>query len=164
MSTSAKPTPDVSALMQSIQVGARLKKAVTNDRSAAPVSGRVLGDPSPPSQAEVTASPTYHQSPAPEPRSLLEPIPEGRRGHAASQSIDWLGGLASEQGVVADHPASTPQEDSGQSYGQTDSVPAIHVDDSAVGGDQLKDIDMNTGKSSVLQSGLVKKVNLLKRV
>ena len=69
----------------------RLKKAVTNDRSAAPVSGQVLGDTAPP----------LHINAAPRPVSPPVPTlpPKSDSSSRKTQSVDWHAGLGADHGV-----------------------------------------------------------------
>jgi len=69
----------------------RLKKAVTNDRSAAPVSGQVLGDTAPP--LHINAAPRPVSPPVP----IVPPISDS--SSSKRQSVDWYASLAADQGV-----------------------------------------------------------------
>ena len=142
------PTGDRSALLGAIQSGARLRKTVTNDRSASAVSGRVLGDAGPP--PHVSAAPTL----PPTGTSHSEDSTNSSR-----QSIDWYMGLAADQGThVSQEPSLPPmgEEDEDPVHkevnGHATPVPEIEVAHVGVESDLLDDIDRSTGapKSSSL--------------
>ena len=137
------PTPagDRGALLGAIQSGTRLRKAVTNDRSASAFSGRVLGD----------AAPHPNVSAAPDPPAQTS-HPENN-GHQSRQSVDWYMGLAADQGARASQEPSLPsmgEEDDEQGpkkmNGHVDPVPAIqvaHAEEVLL--DPFEDIDRSTG-------------------
>ncbi|KAL5528859.1 hypothetical protein ACEPAG_4833 [Sanghuangporus baumii] len=122
---------DRSALLSSIVQGARLKKAVTNDRSAAPVTGRVLGDTAPP--PHISSAPRPASPPAPTIQSSSEAASEPLSREEAStlpskrQSVDWYAGLAADQGSVSPLPATVEEEE--EEPPRPVSIPAIQVEE-----------------------------------
>lgn len=93
------------ALFAAIQGGApRLRHATTVDKSAPPVSGRVIGDAAPPSH--ISEAPREHpaaQVPPPQAaREEEDHAPVERSAHR--QSVDWYAGLAAD----ADHSVAEP--------------------------------------------------------
>jgi hypothetical protein len=143
-SVAVAPTPsgDRSALLSSIQSGARLRKAATNDRSASAFSGRVLGDVAPPSHLNTTPN----VPPA-------EALHLENNAHHSRQSVDWYMGLAADQGTHASQEPSLPpmgEEDEEQAHkemnGHVAPVPVIQVAHAEeVVSDPLDDIDRGTG-------------------
>lgn len=109
---------DRGGLLAAIQAGKGLKKAVTNDRSSAPVSGKVIGDAGPP--AHISAIPREHTPPS----SAEEPTPPARPAMADQksfnrQSVDWYQGLAADvgsQGVAEPSPMASVAEDEEPEY------------------------------------------------
>jgi hypothetical protein len=143
------PPGDRSALLGAIQGGLKLKKTVTNDRSAAPVSGQVLGDNAPPPHINTAPRP-----PSP-PVSLNQPpsaMLQGENFSSSSkrQSVDWYAGLAADQGVVHPPLPATAEEDEHE-HDLTTLVPHIHVSEPAEASekavdDPMDDIDKSIGK------------------
>jgi hypothetical protein len=142
VSVAPAPTGDRSALLGSIQSGARLRKAVTNDRSASAFTGRVLGDVAPPSHINTT--------PSVPPAEALHPE---NNAHHSRQSVDWYMGLAADQGSHASQVPSLPpmgEEDEEQARkemnGHVAPVPVIQVAHAEeVVSDLLDDIDRSIG-------------------
>ena len=139
-SVAPPPAGDRGALLSSIQSGARLRKAVTNDRSASALSGRVLGDIAPP---HISATPNVPHAETSHPEN---------NGHQSRQSVDWYMGLAADQGTHASHEPSLPpmgEEDEEQARkevnGHVETVPAIQVAHVDVESDPMEDIDRSTG-------------------
>lgn len=134
---------DRSALLDAIQSGARLRKAVTNDRSAAAVTGQVIGDPSPP--VHVNAAPR-NASPPPS-LTAFPPIEDldistgFTRDNTHRQSVDWYAGLAADQGAVYHMPPMAEEDEEPKT-----AVPDIHVHDiSAAVPDPMDDVDKSIG-------------------
>ncbi|KAI0261797.1 hypothetical protein BC834DRAFT_925418 [Gloeopeniophorella convolvens] len=132
------PSGDRSALLGAIQGGARLRKTVTNDRSASAISGRVIGDSAPP--AHVNGAPRVPPSEPSHPEPGTNP---------SRQSVDWYMGLAADQGTHASREPSLPpmgEEDENQTHkegnGHAAPLPDIQVAHADEGQpDQLEDVD-----------------------
>lgn len=148
------PTGDRSALLSSIQSGARLRKAQTNDRSAAALSGKVLGDTSPPphiAAAPRAPSPPAALSPPAPAMSLPEVTPAMEQtGSSRSnrESVGWFAGLAADQAgestPMHERLESMAEEDE---YEQPAAIPQIQVQpEHAQDNDLMQDIDLSTGK------------------
>ncbi|KAG2066386.1 hypothetical protein BDR04DRAFT_1106832 [Suillus decipiens] len=143
---SPAPTGDRNALLSAIQGGAKLRKAVTNDRSAAATSGKVIGDVAPP--AHINAAPRPVSPPAAiAPASFVlpspqEPVTEAPRivggstsGHNKTESIDWYTGLAADQGAVHHLPATIEEDE--EAAEEASALPETTVD-------LMDDIDKST--------------------
>lgn len=153
---------DRSALMGSILAGTRLRKAVTNDRSAASVSGSVVGDSAPPehilnaprpvSPPAPSANPYTQEGIAPSTPSI--PVaPEGDVRVNHRQSVDWYAGLAADQGVL--NPLPPTIEENEPEEERTTIVPAIQVDEPPTedATDLLDDVDKSKGECFLLPCG-----------
>ncbi|KAI0333129.1 hypothetical protein GY45DRAFT_1320068 [Cubamyces sp. BRFM 1775] len=145
------PTGDRSALLSAIQSGKKLRKAQTNDRSAAALSGKVLGDTAPP--AHISAAPRAPSPPAPAPAPVEYhapaepevPVPPAMDSVRSSnrESVDWYAGLAAEgsavqRGLSEPLPATVEEEEE-----PATPVPQIQVDTTEEN-NALADVDMNT--------------------
>ena len=137
----AAPTGDRSALMGSILAGARLKKTVTNDRSAAAVSGQVIGDTAPPAHINAASKPA---SPPTQPISAptLSRGSESNSNTSYRQSVDWYAGLAVDQTPLSPLPTMEEREEE-----YITSVPDIQVHEVAPVQtvDLLADVDQTKG-------------------
>ncbi|TCD66409.1 hypothetical protein EIP91_001400 [Steccherinum ochraceum] len=133
------PTGDRGALLGAIQAGARLKKVQTNDRSSAPISGKVLGDTAPP--PHINAAAPSAPSP-PQPPLDLPPLAGAADSSRSSnrESVDWYAGLAADGGASQhsqEYMPSMAEEDEEIAKAP---VPAIQVEDTA---DPLEDVDQS---------------------
>ena len=150
------PTGDWSALLGAIQGGARLRKAVTNDRSGAAASGRVIGDTAPPGHINAVARPpspptapalaSLTASPPPEPPAALPMGQDVSFGHGKKESVDWYNALAADADKrEVDHLPVTVEEDEEELA--ANAVPSIQVSEHASGGgsELMADVDLSTG-------------------
>ena len=140
---------DVSALMQSIQGGMKLRPTKTVDRSAPPVSGKVLGE---------VATPPHISAPVQSvsPPSIVQPripplISDTESRHR--QSTGWLADRAADVGAAPDEIQrlpSTLEDDEEDIYQSppTPSIPKILVDEPAIEpvSDLMADIDKSIRK------------------
>lgn len=145
------PTGDRNALLSAIQGGARLRKAVTHDRSAAATSGKVIGDIAPP--AHINATPRPASPPAaiappafvlPSPQEYVAEAPQMTKGstsgHSKKESVDWYTGLAADQGAVHHLPATIEEDE--ETFEEASAVPEIQVSEATA--DMMDDIDKST--------------------
>ena len=144
----APSSNDVSALMQSIQGGMKLRPTKTVDRSAPPVSGKVLGDVAPPPHISTSV-----QSVSP---SVVQPrtsplVADTQSGHR--QSIGWLADRAADVDAAPDEIQrlpSTLEDDEEDIYQSppTPNIPKILVDEPAAEpvSDLMADIDKSIRK------------------
>jgi hypothetical protein len=138
-SVASAPAGDRGALFNAIQSGARLRKAVTNDRSASAFSGRVLGDVAPP---HISVTPNVPPAETSHPEN---------NGHQSRPSVDWYKGLAADQDARQESslpPMGEEDEEQGRKRmnGHVEPVPAIQVAHAEeVVSDPLEDIDRSVG-------------------
>ncbi len=140
------PTGDRSALLGAIQGGARLRKAQTNDRSAAPVSGKIIGDTAPPEH--INAAPRAPSPPSPiAPPALTSPeMPSMAPTNSSTsnrESVGWFADLAANQGTSQHEQLSSMAEE--EEDETPVSVPQIQVE-SAEGNDLMQDVDKSLGE------------------
>ena len=141
----APSSNDVSALMQSIQGGMKLRPTKTVDRSAPPVSGRVLGEVAPPPHISASV-----QSVSP---SIAQPripplITDTHSGHR--QSTGWLADRAADVGAAPDEIQRLPStlEDNEEDIYESPpilNIPKILVDE-PVNEPLMADIDKSIRK------------------
>ena len=142
-----QPTEGRGALLSAIQGGARLRKAVTNDRSGSAISGRIIGDAAPPahihadldSQLEPSFSDSFN------PPSMSS---EGTKNNHRL-SVDWYAGLAADHG--ASHTPTLPsmrEEEEDTAPANTIPQPVFNVQDADEPGstDLMDDVDRSVGK------------------
>lgn len=149
---------DRGALLSQIASGTpRLRKTVTNDRSAAPGVGVVLGDAAPPAHVgsarppsppntSFSAAASYTQEEVP---VTSESFVTGRNNR---QSVDWYGDLAANSSFLQPHisapqiPTTVQEEDEFVQEPSPTTVPVIQVDTPADEPDLLEDVDLQTSK------------------
>lgn len=136
---------------------------MTNDRSAAAVGGKVVGDAAPPPHVNAQPRPASPPSPPafiPPPPAVSDELESPAYASTARsdnrQSVDWYAGLAAhsmgaEHAAVASAIASLPETKEEDEYTNEatngHAVPDIRVDDipaPAAEEDPLEDIDMST--------------------
>ena len=141
------PTGDRNALLGAIQGGMKLKKAVTNDRSAAPVAGQVLGDSEPPSH--IKAAPRPVSPPVAVAQSVPILPPPSEFTTSKRQSVDWYASLAADQGVGHVPLPTTAEENEDEPA--TAPVPQIQVSEPVADPptqaieDPMDDVDKSVG-------------------
>ncbi|KAF9481352.1 hypothetical protein BDN70DRAFT_912316 [Pholiota conissans] len=152
--------PDRGALLNSIQGGLKLRPTKTVDKSAPPVSGRVLGDTAPPEHINAAPRPISPpaQAPAPAPAPYIpETLPMAHEdGDRSSyrQSVGWFADRAADIGSSPPNVQSLPStaeadEDAEDIYESPPApavpavIPEIHVDEATAepASDLMADID-----------------------
>ncbi|KAF8172098.1 hypothetical protein BJ912DRAFT_994425 [Pholiota molesta] len=145
----ARPS-DVSALMSSIQGGLRLKPTKTVDKSAPPVSGRVLGDTAPPAHINAAPRPASPPPPAAVVPDTLPMAKEDGDRSSYRQSVGWFADRAADVGssppVVQALPSTVEVDEEEERYqapAAPVAIPEIHVDEPASEptSDLMADID-----------------------
>ena len=151
-----------SALLGAIQGGARLRKAVTNDRSGSAISGKVIGDAAPPAHINAAFNST---SPPPAPVQPLDTRPE----HSFSDtfnppsmlsedpkgshrlSVDWYAGLAADHGTSHAPTLSSMREEE-EDVAPATATPQLvfNVQDAEEheSADLMDDVDRSVGESA----------------
>ena len=134
---------DISALLQSIQGGKKLRPTKTVDRSAAPVSGKVLGDAAPPPHIS-------ESSELPPPIVLPQAVPmiadsDSQLNHR--QSIGWFADRAADIGTPVDvqRLPSTLEDDEDLYMSPAADVPEILVNEP--GNEPISDLMADIDKS-----------------
>jgi hypothetical protein len=143
----APSSNDVSALMQSIQGGMKLRPTKTVDRSAPP-SGRVLGEVAPPPHISASVQSVSPSTSQPRIPPLVTDNQYGDR-----QSTGWFADRAADVGAAPDEIQrlpSTLEDDEGEIYQSppTPNIPKILVDEPATEpvSDLMADIDKSIRK------------------
>jgi actin cytoskeleton-regulatory complex protein PAN1 len=149
------PSPTISgdhgALFSAIQGGAKLRKAVTNDRSGSALSGKVLGDTAPPSHitsALHSSSPSIDSAFDSSTSDLLRSSEYDSRSLSHRQSVDWYAGLAADHGAPRDRELSVPttlEEAEGESEAASVPAPNIQIETIVDNNDPLEDVDRSVG-------------------
>ena len=127
-------------LLSAIKMGAGLRKAVTNDRSASSVTGKVVGDAAPPPHISLTPQ---------EPEARAEPQQDDsdqQQKATNRQSVDWYSGLAADAGpqaIAEPSPMPSVAEDEEPPI----DLPGQNVSASADNDDELAEFDMATSTS-----------------
>jgi len=151
-----QPTEGRGALLNAIQGGARLRKAVTNDRSGSGISGKVIGDTAPPVHINATPNPP---SPPPALDSRSEhsfsnsfnppsmSSEDTKSGHRLS--VDWYAGLAADHGASRTPTLSSMREE--EEYTAPENLtpqPVFNIQDADEheSADLMDDVDLSVGK------------------
>lgn len=130
---------DRGGLLSAIKMGAGLRKAVTNDRSASSISGKVVGDAAPPPHISLTPQEPVSRSVPAEDDSDRQQKANHR------QSVDWYSGLAADAGpqaVAEPSPMPSVAEDEEPPMEQPAQNTSKGADD-----DELAEFDMATSTS-----------------
>jgi hypothetical protein len=119
-----------------------LKKAVTYDRSGSALSGKVIGDSTPP--PHITSTPPTYE---PDTSFLPRTSEDNSNPHLSHrQSIDWYAGLAADHGAPRDKELSLPATVEEDELEPTPvSVPNIQIETIVDNNDPLEDVDRSVG-------------------
>jgi actin cytoskeleton-regulatory complex protein PAN1 len=151
-SVAAPSGNDVSALMQSIQGGMKLRPTKTVDRSAPPTAGRVIGEVAPPPHISASVQSTS-------PPSVIQPqtapmVTDNSAQSGHRHSVGWFADRAADVDVAPDEIQrlpSTMEDDEEDIYHSPPvaDIPKILVDESVVEpvSDLMADIDKSIRKS-----------------
>ncbi len=133
-------------MLDAIQAGARLKKAVTNDRSGTALSGKILGDAAPPPHINVASTSAPLPPPSPPQAVLTLPIDGGSTSSRSShrESVDWYAGLAADGGSTQSQSEVLPPMLEVPEENEHVEIPHIQVHDVHTGG-PMDDIDLSVG-------------------
>lgn len=138
-------TEGLGALLGAIQGGAKLKKAVTNDRSGSAISGRVVGDAAPPNPPSPPPAPAENSFPDSfDPPSMLS---EGAK-NSHRISVDWYAGLAADHGASRAPTLSSMREEEDVAPTAVTPHPVFNIQtaDEYESVDTMHDVDRSIGE------------------
>lgn len=124
-----------------------MRKAQTNDRSAAPISGKVLGDTAPPEH--ILNAPRPPSPPEEAPAPAVRELPYMDQSRSNRESVGWFAGLAADEPAVQHvHLATMEEEDEPEPIAAVPEIQVDHTRDApepAQDADPMQDIDISTG-------------------